>query len=582
MKSKKWLISLGLAVVLVVAFAIPACTGEPTEYWHTPGGEKISFDITTIGAQYGDIGLMVVADLQDFGLDVDHVVLDSTTFLDYFYDPPSGELAVAIYAEDPSPDPWNDWIWGMLADPLYYGYLWNPAWYTNTYYDELHLENYVAPNLSAREEVLFELQEILNEDVPVHFLVREEFIAVHRTDNWGGWYNEMGGYVSWINEWSIREVTKLGDETQLKIGTLALMPNLNMDQEVHMYTNAGCLYLMLVYENLAFYPKVDEDLGAAYDFEPKLAIDYDVTYEADGTGGQNQVWTIDLREGVKWHDYDTSGKNLTADDLVYTIKYVTTKWDVIKPVNWTAVEENDWEIEPEHMLVTKTGDYQVQIRFVEGWHNNEDYLPNVFMWDAVVPEHVFGPAGNGTYENWSEDPLSWDGEYIGTGPYKVKEWEPDNYLLLERNDDYWGPLPEAEQILYKLYTDTGPLFLALEAGDIDVTDGETAPFAKYDDYVADMDLEVETVTDLSIYTLGFNLHPDMGYEPLQDVVLRQAIAYAINKQDIVDVAMGGYGEVCYSWTYNESPNLNPDLTKYDYDATEAASILTAAGYTKHA
>jgi peptide/nickel transport system substrate-binding protein len=94
--------------------------------------------------------------------------------------------------------------------------------------------------------------------------------------------------------------------------------------------------------------------------------------------------------------------------------------------------------------------------------------------------------------------------------------------------------------------------------------------------------KVETVTDLSIYTLGFNLHPDMGYEPLQDVVLRQAIAYAIDKQNIVDVAMGGFGEVEYSWTYNESPNLNPDLTKYDYDTTEAASILTAAGYTKHA
>ena len=582
MKSKKWLISLGLAVVLVVAFAIPACTGEPTEYWYTPGDEKISFEIATIGGRSNDIGLMAVTDLQDFGFDVTHRVLDSTTFFEYLYEPQLGGMEAYITANDPGPDPWSDWIWIMLADPLDWGYMWNPTWYNDERYNELWVENYIAPNLTAKEEVLHEIQEKLAQDVPLHFLVRNEFIAVHRTDNWGNWFNEMGGFVSWINEYSIREVTALGDETQLKIGTLALMPNLNMDQEVHMYTNAGCLYLMLVYENLAFYPKVDEDLGAAYDFEPKLSIDYDVTYEADGIGGQNQVWTIDLREGVKWHDYDTSGKNLSADDLVYTIKYVTTKWDVIKPVNWTAVEENDWEIEPEHMLVTKTGDYQVQIRFVEGWHNNEDYLPNVFMWDAVVPEHVFGPAGNGTYENWSEDPLSWDGEYIGTGPYKVKEWEPDQYLLLERNGDYWGPLPEAEQVLYKLYTDTGPLFLALEAGDIDVTDGETAPFAKYDDYVADPDIEVETVTDLSIYTLGFNLHPDMGYEPLQDVVLRQAIAYAIDKQDIVDVAMGGYGEVCYSWTYNESPNLNPDLTKYDYDATEAASILTAAGYTKHA
>jgi len=56
----------------------------------------------------------------------------------------------------------------MLANPLDYGYLWNPAWYNNTYYDDLHLENYVAPNLSAKTEILFEMQEILNEDIPMH------------------------------------------------------------------------------------------------------------------------------------------------------------------------------------------------------------------------------------------------------------------------------------------------------------------------------------------------------------------------------------------------------------------------------
>jgi len=574
-KSKKWLISLGLAVVLVVACALPACNGGAgDEYWYTPEGEKISFEIATIGGRASDRGLMAVSDLQDFGFDVTHRVLDSTTFYEYLYEPNLGGMEAFISSNDPGPDPWSDWIWIMLSDPEDWGYLWNPTWYNDERYNELWVENYVAPNLSAKQEVLFEMQEILAQDVPIHFLVRDEFIAVHRTDDWGNWFNEMGGYVSWINEYSLRECNKLGDETQLKVGTLTLVPNLNMDQEVLMYSNVGCLYLMLVYENLAFYPKIDQDLADAYDFVPKLATGYSVSYEDDGAGGQNQVWTIDLRKGVKWHDYDTSGKNLTADDVVYTIKYVTLKWDVIKPVNWTAAEENDWEILPDHMLATKTGDYQVQIRFIEGWHQNEDYLPNVFMWDAVVPEHVFNAEGA------PEDPLSWHGNYTGTGPYKVAEFVADEYLLLELNDDYWGPLPEAEQILFKMYADSGPLFLALEAGEIDAVEGEAVPHPKYDEYVENPDLAVETVQDLSVYYLGFNLHPDMGYEPLQDVALRQAIAYAINKQDIVDVAMGGYGEVTYSWTYNESPNLNPDLTKYDYDPTEAESILLAAGYTK--
>jgi ABC-type transport system substrate-binding protein len=582
MKAKKWLISLGLAVVLVLAFAIPACTGEPTEYWYTPEGEKISFEITTTAGESGDLGLMVVQNLHDFGLDVDLRVIDSTTYYEYLYEPNLGGMEAFVSAEDPAPDPWSDWIWWMLADPEDWGYLWNPCWYNNEAYTALFLENYLVPNLTAKQEVLYELQEILAEDIPVIYLAREELISVYREDKWTNWVNELGGPVTWINEWSIREVTPVGNETQLNIGTLALMSNLNVDQDILQYTDAGCLYMYLVYENLAFMSKLDEESlesnpNAAYEFIPKLATDYDVTYESDGEGGQNQVWTIDLREGVKWHDYETEGINFTADDVVYTAKYAMSPWGPNRAVNWTAVEEaGGEEVLPEDILVEKTSDYQVQLRFIEGYHQNEDFLPCSWLWFGILPEHIFNAEGA------PEDPLSWDGNNIGTGPYKVKEWEPDEYLLLERFDDYWGPLPEAEQVLFKLYTDVGPMFLALEAGEIDTTMASGAPFAKYDDYVANPDLTVEVVPDLSINYLGFNLHPTGGYEPLQDLALREAIAAAIDKQNIVDVALGGYAEVSDSWVYLESTMHKDDLPNNEYDPTEAESILTAAGYTKHA
>jgi ABC-type transport system substrate-binding protein len=582
MKSKKWLISLGLAVVLVVAFALPACETTPTENWYTPEGEKISFEITATSGTYNNIALMVAEDLQDLGLDVTVRVLDSTTYYEYLYEPNLGGMEAFVSAEDPSPDPWSDWIWMMLSDPEDYGYLWNPCWYYDERYDELMVNNYVAPNLSAKQEILLELQEILAEDLPIIFLVREDLISVYREDKWTNWFNELGGPVTWINEHSIREVTQAGDATQLNIGTLTLMSNLLMDQDSLQYTNAGCLYLMLVYETPVFFPKVDEasmeaNPDAAYDFVPKLATDYEVTYESDGEGGQNQVWTIDVRDDVKWHD----GENFTADDWEYTLKYAMSRWSANRPVNWTAAEANDWEILPEHMLIEATSDYQVQLRYIDGYHQNEDFLPCSWLWYAIVPEHVFGPAGNGTYEGWNEDPLAWDGDMIGTGPYKVKEFAVDEYLLLERNDDYWGPLPEAEQVLFKLYSDYGAMWLALESGEIDTTMGSGAPFAKYDAYVANEDLTVEVEPDLSINYLGFNLHPTGGYEPLQDLALRQAIAAAIDKENIVDIAFGGYAEVADSWTYNESPNHHPDLPNNEYDPTEAASILTAAGYTFH-
>jgi len=578
MKSKKWLISLGLAAVLVVAFALPACNGEPTEYWYTPEGEKISFDISASGA-YQDISLMVVQDLQDFGFDVDLAVLDSTTYYEYLYYPPGGGMQAFISAEDPSPDPWSDWIWTMLADPLGFGIDWNPCWYNNTAFDELMQQNYFAQNLTAKEDILYDIQQVLAEDIPVIFLVREELISAARTDNWENWFNEMGGYASWINEYSIREVTQAGDATRLNLGITALTETLNMDQDALQYTNVGCLYLMLVYENLAGYPKLGED--DAYEWIPKLATNYTVTYEDDGTDGQNQVWTIDLREGVKWHDYDTEGINFTADDVEFTLQYAMSKWGNQHPVNWTAVEEDTGgeEILPEHVLVTKTGDYQVQFRYIEGYHQNESYIPSRWLWYAMVPKHKFEGMTSGEI-------LEDTGDYVGTGPYKVKEYEADNYLLLERFDDYWGAgdsyweLPEAQEVLFKLYENTGSFWIAFEAGEMDSSASLSVPHVKKADYEADANIQVEVVPDLSEYYLGFNLHPTAGYEPLQDLALREAIAAAINKQDIIDITFGGYGQIADSWVYPESPMHNDDLPNNEYDLTEAENILTTAGYTK--
>jgi peptide/nickel transport system substrate-binding protein len=446
------------------------------------------------------------------------------------------------------------------------------------------LGNYLAPNLTAKKEILYALQENVAKNVPIVYLVRQDLISVNRNDNWENWFNELGGPCTWINEYSIREVTPVGSETQLKIGTLMLMNNLNMVQSALTDTNAGSLYLMMVYENLVGFPKVDEaslesNPDAAYDFIPKLATNYEVSYQDDGAGGQNQVWTIDLREGVKWQDYETEGIYLTADDVVYTMKYVLSKWLADMPVNWTAVEENNWDILSEHVLVEKTGDYQIKMTYVEGWHQNEDFFPSEFMWYAVVPEHIFNA------EDAPENPLSWDGNSIGTGPYKVKEWVPDDYILFERFGDYWGAgdeywgLPAAQQVLWKLYADIGSLFLALESGEIDAAMGTSAQFEKKAEYEANPDLTVEVVPDLSINYLGFNLHPTEGYAPLQDLTLRKAIAAAIDKENIVDIAFGGYGETCDAWTYNESPNHKDDLPNNEYDPTEAESILLAAGYT---
>ena len=110
MKSKKWLISLGLAVVLVVAFTIPACTPTQEAGWYTPEGEHIEFEISATTG-YTDVGLLVAEDLLNFGLNVTARALDWTTYYQYLYEPDKGGMQAFISAEEPSLDPWSDWIW---------------------------------------------------------------------------------------------------------------------------------------------------------------------------------------------------------------------------------------------------------------------------------------------------------------------------------------------------------------------------------------------------------------------------------------------------------------------------------------
>ena len=559
MKSKKCLISMVLAVVLVIGVVLPACEPTPKEYWHTPGGEKITFKITATEA-YSDVALPVVTDLQDLGLDVSLEIIDSTTYYDLLYAPnAAGGMQAFISAEDPSPDPWSDWIWSMLADPEGVGMWWNPCWYNSMAYNALVVANILAPNMMAKTINLLALQQILATDLPVVFLVREQNIVPYRVDRWDNWYNQLGGMVTWINEHAIREVTPTVANTdmQLNIAVQALPKSLAMNQEYLMYTHCGCLYLMLVYENLAHFPHLNTE--SPYDFKPKLAESFTIIYDPPNKTG-DQVWTVNLTEGVTWHD----GKIFDADDVVFSMKYVWAT-GINKP-----------------QLVTKTGQYQVEFRYIPGFHQNEGFFPSCYLWYGIVPEHVFGPAGNGTYKGWNPDPLAWDGGYIGTGPFKVKEFVPGDHLLLERNIAYWGDLPAAKQVLFKLYESEEALWPAFEAGGVDCVAAPTVPFEKKADYVADPDIGIEVVNDLSIYYLGFNLHPTVGYAPLQDLALREAIAAAINKQNIVDLVLGGYGEVADSLVYLSSPYHHPSLPNQEYNPTTAASILTAAGYTKHA
>ena len=575
MKSKKWLISVVLAVLLVAAFELPDCEAKKKSGWYTPEGEHISFKVTTMGGEYGDIGRVVVNSLKEFGLDVTHEVLDSTTFRQYFFDPSLGKVQAGVYRNSPFVDPWSDWIWALVAEPEGMGKVWNPAWHDNPVFNKLVHANNSAANRTKKKKILYEMQEIVNEDLPLIYLVRPAYLSAWRNDKWKNWHNQMGGIGSWTNEFGIREMTPIKKATRITLGTTSIPANSHAGDNAITRTDTGCLYVMLVYENLAAYPKIDPDSlklnpDAPYKFHPKLAANYTVSYEDDGKGGQNQIWTIALQPDAKWHD----GVEFTADDVVYTLKYVLNRHSSGRPVDWNAVESDDPEkkkILPKHILAEAVGKKTVKFTYVEGKHLPEGWPANWWLWDPIVPKHIFEPD--------KRDPSEWDGNGIGTGPYKLKKWAADDYLALERVEDYWGELPAAEEVVFTFFADLGTMVSALQTGAIDATVSSSIPHMLISDLEDNPNITVDPVEGALIWYLALNMHPTEGYKPLSDKVFRQALAYAIDGDYIAEIVFGKHGTAVDGFIYVESGMYHPDLEPYDVNLKKARDMLLTAGYT---
>jgi len=585
-KSKKWLISLGLAVILVVSFAIPACTGEPTEYLHSPyTDEKIELTLTVANmpADWVSMGGMIVDQLQDFGIDASLTTMEHATYTSKMYDPIEGGLQMWIYSYGPGYDPYGDWIWSSLSDWFYMGMYWNGTYWYNATYDELYWQNYHTSNLEEKQAILYEMQEILNEELPKYLLLRGDIIAAYRTDRWTNWHMSIGGVANWLNVWSVLDAEAVDGATRMDIGFPSDMPNLFMDNDVIDQTTLGCFYKVVLYECLAILTKIEvgheED---AYLFTPRLAANYSVstenrTHPVYNTTWEAQVWTIELQEDAKWHD----GVNFTAYDVEYTAKNVWTPWDPDKPVTWQAYEES-WDMNDLVWWVEVVNDHTIEFIYEDAI--NPNYPPPWWHWQIIAPKHIFEPD--------EREPSEWDGNSIGTGPFKFVEHVPGEYQHWTRNDDWWGDdLPEVQDLYCRTYPSTSAEMLALQAGDIDAFAEHGLPPALIEEMEANPDITVEIMRGSGIVDLGFNFYSD-GYRdeegggpylepevnPLQDKVLRQAIAYAIDMEAIIDLVYQGYGTLTDSYIYDESPNYNPDLEMYEFDTTTARNILEAAGY----
>ncbi len=284
------------------------------------------------------------------------------------------------------------------------------------------------------------------------------------------------------------------------------------------------------------------------DVEPALASSW--TTSEDGL-----VWTFNLREGVKFHD----GTDFNADAVVFNFQrwsdeshpYHNTEfayWGYMFGGYPGVVEE-----------VKAVSEYTVQFTL------NQPQAP--FLQNLAMP--VFAISSPTAVKKYGDDYFK---NPVGTGPFKFVSWQQDAQIIVERNDDYWDGTAHLDRVIFRVIPDNSARFLELQTGNIDIMDGLNTSDVEFVNQ--DKSLHLFLRPSFNIGYLAMN----MDVKPFDNVKVRQAINYAINKEMIVEAFYSGLGEPAKNpipptlWGYND------ELEGYSYDPAKARQLLKEAGY----
>jgi peptide/nickel transport system substrate-binding protein len=270
---------------------------------------------------------------------------------------------------------------------------------------------------------------------------------------------------------------------------------------------------------------------------PALAESYELSED-------QLTWTFKLKSGINFQD----GTPFTAE----AVKAIVDKSiGPEPPTRASFMPAADLD------SATAIDDYTVEIK------TKRPIGPFLYM--------LSGPAWSinspAAYEKYGEEATK---NPVGTGAYQFVEWKPGEYLVLERNPDYWREEPFYDRLEYYFVPEDATRVALLESGDLDVI--TNVPPTELPRLEEDPDLDVEIVElNRILYIAINNLLPY-----LDDPRVRQAMNYAVDKQAIIDSIVGGLGEVANSpvprLTFGHVP-----VGEYPYDPDKARSLLAEAG-----
>ncbi|RIK54416.1 MAG: ABC transporter substrate-binding protein [Chloroflexi bacterium] len=271
----------------------------------------------------------------------------------------------------------------------------------------------------------------------------------------------------------------------------------------------------------------------------------------------SQTWTFHLRQGVKFHD----GTPFNAEAV---------KWNLDR----IRDPENEWRF-------GRTFEYYTQ-EFGETLPINEvnvvdEYTveivlgaPSAVLLNKLALAFAFGMNSPTAIQEQGDKYGTPAGTAVGTGPFKFVEWIPDDRIVVERNEEWWGEGPKLDRIIWRSIPDNSARFAELQAGTI-----HQADLAQTDLPMAaeDPNLTLYTLPSLSTGYIAFQ----QCIEPFEKLEVRQAIAHAVNWAALIPAFYGEYGELAGSFQPPAILGSNPNIHPFEYNPDKAKELLAAAG-----
>lgn len=281
-----------------------------------------------------------------------------------------------------------------------------------------------------------------------------------------------------------------------------------------------------VYDTLV---EPDENL----EMQPALAESWEVSED-------QLTWTFQLREGVTFHD----GSEFTAEDVVYSYERIIDQ-ELSNAWRFASVES-----------IEATDDYEVEMTVTTP-------SPGLLSSLGVNKGMAIVEEANAESGDITTAP-------VGTGPFSFLEARPGDSILLESNADYWDGAPAVDGVQYSFISEPTTAVAALRSGEVDWTD--SIPPQQVAALSQDSALELGELTSNDYWYVALN----EAREPWDDVRVRQAVAYAVDRESIAQVTGYGTAEINQLAVPTTSPWYE-EYDTYSLDLERAQELLDEAG-----